>query len=383
MRSSSLFHGLLSLTPAQLRGYLVSHGWREESKIKDIASVWHRPESDKQDFEILQPEVQSIKDFSDRVLDMLQVLSDFEERTLEDVFRDISNYFADLIRIRIFHDDVKNGSIPLDDGVLLIEKAKDLLASATLSTLSKKKYFTGSRPPDVANFMDKVRLGQTEIGSYVINIIAPLDSQESKKYDLLEKISFSRIVTMTLDKGLGAISSTVDHFKRNNNLSVFEEAVEKGVSANLCDALIGLTGEKHSRDVNISISFSKFEPEEEDLKIEHLFRSDIVPYLEQASEYLKENYIMPNITISGFVKKLDREKDKVYGLVTVTAVVEDKDRNVTFELSEIDYLDAIHAHENKQEVQCTGDLYISPRSAKLINNTNFRVIDIDSGYLFA
>lgn len=380
MRNSSLFYGLESLMPTQLRGYLVSHGWREESAIRDIASVWRRPELDKKDFEILQPEDKSIRDFSDRVLDMLQVLSEFEKRTIEDVFRDISNYFSDLIRIRISHNDVKNGSIPLDDGVLLIEKAKDLLASATLSTLSKKKYFIGSRPPDVIDFMDKARLGQTEIGSYVINIIAPLDSQENKEDELLERLSFSRIVTTTLDKGLSAISSTIDNFKRNNNFSVFDEAVEKGVSANLCDALIGLTGEKQSRDVHISISFSKFEQQEEELKIEHLFKPDIVPYLEKASEYLKENYVIPNITISGFVKKLDREKDKVYGLVTVTAVVEDRERNVTFELSGTDYLDAIHAHENKQIVQCTGNLYISPRSAKLTDNTNFRVID--SGFLF-
>ncbi len=380
MRNSSLFYELELLMPTQLRGYLISHGWREESSIRDIASVWRRPEFDKKDFEILQPEDKSIRDFSDRVLDMLQVLSEFEKRTVEDVFRDISNYFSDLIRIRISHDDVKNGSIPLDDGVLLIEKAKDLLASATLSTLSKKKYFIGSRPPDVIDFMDKARLGQTEIGSYVINIIAPLDSQENKDEELLERLSFSRIVTTTLDKGLSAISSTIDNFKRNNNFSVFDEAVEKGVSANLCDALIGLTGEKQSRDVNISISFSKYEQQEEELKIEHFFKPDIVPYLKKASEYLKENYVIPNVTISGFVKKLDRGKDKVYGLVTVTAVVEDRERNVTFELSGTDYLNAIHAHENKQVVQCTGNLYISPRSAKLTDNTNFRVID--SGHLF-
>lgn len=380
MRKSSLFHALSSIRPVQLRGYLDSHGWVEEGNIRDVASVWHRPELEKRDFEVLQPETDKIKDFNDRVWGLLQVVSDFEKRTIEEVYRDISNFFADFIRIRIVHDDVENGSIPLEDGVLLIEKAKDLISSASLSTLSKKRSFSGCKPQDVSDFLEKARLGQTEVGSYVINIIAPLDSPENKKEELIERQSFSRSVTETLANGLEAISSSVDKFKRNNNLQVFDGAVERGVSANLCDAIIGLAGERRNRDVHITISYSKVEPNEINSKAEHSFGSEVIPYLERASEYLKDNYVIPNITISGFVKKLDRDKDNVYGFVTVTAFVEDKDRNVTFELSGRDYLDAIHAHENRQPVECTGDLYISPRSAKLINGKNFRVFN--SGELF-
>ncbi len=58
------------------------------------------------------------------------------------------------------------------------------------------------------------------------------------------------------------------------------------------------------------------------------------------------------MTFFGIVKKFDRDADKEIGIVTVTGAVEGKDRNVSFELKGDDYLNAIHAHESKQVVQC-------------------------------
>jgi len=73
------------------------------------------------------------------------------------------------------------------------------------------------------------------------------------------------------------------------------------------------------------------------------------------------------------VKKLDRAPGEETGFVSILAFVGDRERSVLFELGPQEYLDAIHAHENKQTVEYKGDVYISPRSAKLINGHDFRV----------
>ena len=179
---------------------------------------------------------------------------------------------------------------------------------------------------------------------------------------------------------MNAIYRIVDNKDLESNLGFIDQAVEQGVSANLCDALIGLSGDHKSRDFSISISFSKLEPI--DINIQHTFafKNSDVRNLEKVSEYLKDNYVIENKRIFGIVTKLDRDANEAIGKVTITAHVEDRKRNVTFELPNEDYLEAIRAHENKWFVECLGDIHVSSRSAKLINNREFRVIQ--KGNLF-
>ncbi|ADE14119.1 hypothetical protein Nhal_0946 [Nitrosococcus halophilus Nc 4] len=374
MSNSTLLKRIEAITPDQIRGYLVSNGWIEEGSIGEIASIWHRTEAKYTNFEVVQPEAQYLKDYKKRVWDIIHILSHFEERSYDDVLKDVANFYADLVQIRVVHTDVKDGSIPIEDGVLLIKKAQALITSVTLSTLSKKKLFSGYYPQKAKDHIRNVRLGQTEAGSYIINLISPILQNKEAQSELLERVSFARAVMNTLAKSLEAISYSVEEYRRKSSLFVFDKAVEQGVSANFCDALIGLSGETKARNFSISISLSKAEKSIDKIKLEHSFSSDYIPYLEEASEYFKDNYILQDTKILGIVKKLERDENSESGLVTVTELENEKKRNITFELSGDDYLNAIHAHENRQLVECRGDLHISPRSAKLINNSGFRIL---------
>ncbi len=370
MTRDSLVKPINDLTFNQIKGYLVSTGWVEDGEIGSITTVWHRPSIENSEFEILLPEDASIKDYTDRILDIFYVLSEYENRNKLSIVEEISHLYSDLIRVRVVHDDVANGTTPLEDGVLLIEKSRELISSAALSTLSRKKYFSGNRPQEAVDFIGKARLGQTEVGSYVINILLPI---EKPAPNLFESTSFTRCVMTTFTKSLKALDTVVEQLKTNESMSLLDESINEGVSANLCDALIGLSGDQKSRDVEISISLSKTESSEIDTNFKYKLPSGSSQYLEKASEYLKENYVINHVTITGMVKKLDRTPGEKAGTVSVLAFVGNRERNVYFELSPQEYLDAIHAHENKQMVEYKGDVYISPRSAKLINGHDFRV----------
>jgi hypothetical protein len=175
MISSSQINSIKSLQPNQLNSYLSYSGWFVDGSINDIAQIWHRKESEFESFEIIQPSTKEIKDYNQRVYDLIEVLAEFENRSISGVINDLSNFFADVIKVRVIHEDVKEGSIPLNDGVLLFEKAKELMVSAVKSTYSKRKYFGGGKLADeIVNFLEKMRLGQTEHGSYVVNLIAPI-----------------------------------------------------------------------------------------------------------------------------------------------------------------------------------------------------------------
>lgn len=363
----------------QVSTYLMSTGWLLDGMIGSVGSIWHRKEAQHSDAELILPETNEIRDCEDRLADVVEQLSIFEMRPAEEVVRAINTYFCDLISVRIVHADVEGGTIPLDDGVLLFERIRDLMTAATLSTISKRRHFSGNRPPEAINFLSSLKLGQTEVGSYVANVIAPVQHSSSNQ-DSIEKTSIGRVVTANLATGLQALLVAVDSYKKTQELSVFDRAVDSGVSANMCEALVGLSGEKKDRGFSISISPSHQQTFGLDMVKQHTFDKNFIPEIEMAAEYYRENYVIPEFTVVGFVKKLNRDPDDDNGTVTVAAIVQDVERNVTFDLAGDEYRDAIHAHENKQVVSCAGDLKVSSRSAILLNSKDFKIIS--NGNLF-
>jgi hypothetical protein len=193
MITISQLNAIKTLLPNQLSEYLMSRGWTEDGKLGEVATIWHRKEDEYQNFEILQPLTNGLKDYPQRVYDLIEVLSEFEQRAFFDVVNSLNNFHEGVIKIKVIHEDVEKGSIPLNDGVLLFEKAKELLVSVVRSTYNKRKYFSGGNlPEEITEFIESMRLGQTEHGSYVVNLIAPMSDQEKGPQEL-SKVTVSRL----------------------------------------------------------------------------------------------------------------------------------------------------------------------------------------------
>lgn len=373
MMEKSLLASINSILPSQLIGYLTAQGWREDGAIENVASVWHRKEREYFEFEIIQPARIDLKDYTQRISDLVGTLARFENRSVQSVLEDLLNFYADIVKIRVVHNDVKDGSIPLSDGVSLFEHAKDLLTSVARSTFSKRKYFFGQSSQDVSNIVNKFRLGQTEVGSYVVNLIIPIECDVGDQKDHNE-VSITRSVTHTLARSLLAIDASIDQYKSMRKDVVFDSAVKHGVSANLCDALVGLTGETHIRNVEINLSLSRGDKEFLDIPLNYSFNSSEVPFLQRASDYYKDKYVIQSYTVSGHVRSLKHEEGDDFGTISVSSLVNEKERNVTFDLPTDQYWEAHHAHKAGLIVECSGDLSVSPRSATIVNPSKFKVI---------
>ena len=366
------------LRPHQLSTYLSQSGWRDDGAFGKFASIWHRPEPELLEAEVLAPISSVAKDFFERMADAVSAIGVFEGRTAIDVAKTVAGTLADAIRVRVFHDDVEDGSIPLEDGVLLNQKARDLMASAVMSTLSKRRHFAGSRPPEAAQYLASLRLGQTEIGSYVVNVIAPAGPPRVDQTSI-PLTSFASVVSENLASGLNALSAASNDYETGEDLSVFDAAVQRGASANMCDALVGLSGSQRQRGFEISISPLGNDMSRQAL-LTFLFEPARVATIAAASEYYKDNYVLLGRLVVGLVKRLDRRPGDESGTVTIATTISDSEKNVMVELGNDEYLEAIAAHRAKQPVQVTGDLHVSPRTARLLNPQGFGVLR--SGDLF-
>ena len=114
--------------------------------------------------------------------------------------------------MRVIGADTALGTIPINDGVLLFTKAKDLLCAAALSMYSRRKQFSGQLPKDAKTYLDslllcRASLGQTEIGSYVVNVIAPLSQPRlASEPSAGPGRPVAEAVTLNLVNGLEALS---------------------------------------------------------------------------------------------------------------------------------------------------------------------------------
>ena len=84
--------GLSSVTLRSINAYLASHGWRKMEAYGDSGFVFGR---ENEDLELLVP-AKVLSDYQRRIEDILETLSDAEERDPVAILRDVSMSEYDL-----------------------------------------------------------------------------------------------------------------------------------------------------------------------------------------------------------------------------------------------------------------------------------------------
>jgi hypothetical protein len=364
----------MGVSAEQLHAYLRSKRWNEDGKIRSVATIWHR--ALEEDAEVLVP-LPSAKDYRPRLREALSVLAAFEKREVSEVLSDVRRLFVDVIAVRVIHADTSDGTIPINDGVLLIAKAKELLSAAAQSLYTKRKQFVGKTRPETKAYLDSLLLGQTEIGSYVVNVIAPVQQNASSDQTVEEK-SLAEAVTQNLVAGLEALEKASDTFEAQGgaSLHMFDEAVMSGASSNLCEALLGFSGEKHNRTFEITVTSA---PKQLFATDPRTFEFDAkhVEILEKATSYYKDEYVLQEHRLTGFIRKLSRQIEADSGTVMLQAEVNGIERQVKIELSGDDYHLAVLAHDQREMVRVFGEVHVKSKSAWMLNPSKFGVITQD------
>lgn len=361
------------VSPEQLEAYLRNAHWIQTGKLRSVATIWNR--RDDLDAEVVLPLSRSVKDYAPRLRDALTAVASFERRGVLDVISDNGRIFANVITVRVIHADTDGGTIPINDGVLLITKAKDLLSAAAQSIFAKRKHFTGKPTPDAKEYVDTLLLGQTEIGSYVVNVIAPVQ-EGAVAPGQAASVPLADAVTLNLVSGLEALEVASERYRDTGSLREFETTIVQGASANMCDALLGFSGVKRNRAFEIKVSPSEGSMFKTDART-FSFDAPQVEILEKASSFFKDDYVLSGRTLTGYVTKLSQPKEDEAGTITLDTQFDDLNRKVRIELGKDDYHTAVIAHDTRQYVQCSGDVHVKSKTASLLHPQSFRIVGVD------
>jgi hypothetical protein len=366
---------LAALRPLEVVAYLRASGWNKVAEKADQASTWLKTK-DKEEYEVVAPLTDAFRDFALRMSDVLQVLEAVENRSQLEILHDLLVTSADVIRLRIAENTVTDGSVPIEEGAQFFQESKNLLLAAACAAASPKAYYPTRKPAQAMDYLRKVRLGQTEPGSYVLTIISrvppSLSAGDGKLFDVEEP--FERKVTQTLATALAAARASAATAAETGQVKSFLDSVPKGVSANLCDALAAMGGTTSgTRSLQVGFTWSRTRPLAPDLHIPEgvSFSPDTFPVIEEAAAHLEESSPRDEFELRGPVVKLQRPDGAQTGLVTVDAYVDEQPRKVTVELGDPDYTKAIDAHKHVRIITCSGTLIREGKAYRLVHPVNF------------
>jgi hypothetical protein len=365
---------LNSLRPVDLIAYLRASGWSRETEIEQKASIWLKLDSPGQP-DVVVPLRRDAADFALRIAEVLGTLESVEQRSQEDIVKDLLTASADLVRIRSIAGETADGTIALDVGVSFVEHAREMVMAAACAAVVPRPYWARRKPPKATEFMQSVRMGQTERGSYVLTLHSPVPP--TLRTEATAESPFERQVTEMLMRSLVAIRESARQAVETGDLQPFRTAVHRGVSANLCDALVGLGRISPNNGIEVSISWSRSRPIHGVNRTTAVIPSDFIPVIQEASRLFKETEPQDDFEILGFVEKLERAVGAHWGQASVNTLIDEKPRNVSLELGDPDYQVALQAHKDSRPIYCIGDLAKEGRSLLLRNPRQFRILELE------
>ncbi|BCY05692.1 hypothetical protein [Actinoplanes sp. L3-i22] len=376
---------LAARSPTELAMYLRANGWVTRDRAGSSVH-WVKPVGD-EEFEVHQPQESTLRDYPLRVRDLLAVLAAAEERSELEILGDITSVSMDVHAVRAFPSDSSPGMIGLDDGVQAYESLRNLvLAAAYVAATDQPRAVQPARKPaDVLGFLREVRIGVPAEGSFIFSVHTPvpprLSSPQASFFDedmadALEPAEpFERRVSLALfDAVRAAYSAANDALASVHGLDAFTEAVPLGVSANLCEALVGLGGAAgHPFDFTSRLAPSR--PLRARVFPPIRFRRDHLPVLASAAQELRELVADEGVLLVGNVVRLHREGTGA-GEISIAGTIEGDDRlrRVWMRLDEEDYSRATDAHQQMRLVSVRGDLVRRGTRHYLTNPSGFHFV---------
>ena len=358
---------LKAVSPGALSAYARAAGWSKSETYGDFSDVYvarGRPE-------IILPRTERLGDYADAVSRLIEIFAKTAETDELSLYRDLVTADRDVIRVRAAggHD----GAVALHDGLALLRGAHDMMLAAACSLRNPRPAYRAGSNREAGNYVRRVRVGQTEQGGFAVTLLPPVVAPPLRvgpvgggepAEDPLERAMTRRMVG-ALTAAKTAIERTIGGVGR-----AFVEAVEEGVSANLCDALVTLIEPFPGLDV--SVTWARTLPRPVAREVVRFGEAD-APILREAARVFRNLEPRPAQRLVGVVQRLKRGNAETVGMIGLRTSIDGRNQLVRADLPQSDYERAIRARQEKTPVCMEGDLDRIGQRWRLLNA---RVVDV-------
>lgn len=364
-----------ALSPTHVAGYLRSRGWRDQGKYGSYGQLYSRNVDDRA-FNVVLPRLATISDFAIRMKELINVVAQAERRKAASVLFDLTLAPFDVIRVRSMDADAY-GSIRFAKGLDLHEEAKRAVIAAANAVASEqpRKAWKGRRPDSVGQYLERVRLGQTENASFSLTVLSPysFDPEGQEKATLFEDEAFGRRVTLKFGSALTAIEAALAEAVAGDPLPAFEKGIAAGVSADMCQALAKLADNESG--IQVSVTWSPAKPANGPIRLSLTPQDSAV--LHDVARTFAQQEPEPEYVLVGLVEEIKEQPDRFDGSVVIQAKlpqhVSVRKIRVHFAKEDRDFV--YEAAKNKRWVRVMGNLARDGRLLKLLEPHDFSIVE--------
>ncbi len=340
------------VSPSALSAYARAAGWTREEPYGDHSDVYVREEAP----EIVIPRTDRLGDYANVVSRLIEIFTEAAETDALSLYRDLVTADRDVVRVRAAPEGA-NGSVTLNDGVSLITGARDMVLAAACSLREPRRVYRAGANRDAGDYVRQVHLGQTEQGSYVVTLLTPVVPPPMGQAALFDSAvdddaPIERRMTQRLIEALTATREATERTSAGD-AEAFSETVERGASANLCDALATLI--EPFRGIDIGLTWARTWPAETARQTVRFGASD-APILREAARHFRAWEPRPAVSLIGCIQRLKRDDREAGGTITLRTYVDRRVVSVAVDLDRHGYDRAIQAHKNDAMIVMTGDL---------------------------
>ena len=247
---------LYGLSATSIEKYLLLNGWKRDYSFNNKKMMVFENEQDSQD-RIAFPASEKYIDFYPKVNDMLETLSFYNQKDIEQIVKEMKISYFDRLEFRVKSNLSDDGKLPLGYATNCIEGLKNLVLYAACAEKNAQPLCLRATA-DANNIVDNFKLAQTDIGSFVINIDIQVvdDNNEQLWLDGIESLDISdeHKIVERIYKGLDQINQIVTEEDSLDN--ILQDAYKTGITANMCDALLKLKPEKENAQIDTTFRYA-------------------------------------------------------------------------------------------------------------------------------
>jgi hypothetical protein len=370
------------VTPRSLTNYVSALNWPRVEGINGHISVFHRPDSPLH--QVVIPLDESFSDYPESVTEAIYKLADYENRSAQEVLEHLLLPPADMLTFREVSPDAESGSLPFDHAVRMINGTRKLLLSVAHSVLVPRAYHPRLSRSEAEEFVNRCRLGQTQRGSFALNVACPLELPVSLSG--LQSDPFARQVTTLLLQSLGALAKVADS-KIGDDL--LDSSKYPGISANLCESLLLLRPNGDRGRIIVSATWSRaFLPSSKEPSQQVELYQQVFELAEAVAPRLRT---IPQPRLSEFIGYVDalrgqsiHQDPRPSGEVDFTIFdFEEGEIHARGTLNANDYAKAGKAHLESELVSFRGILRRLPQMSRVEQITEFEIVKMSHPYPYS
>ena len=354
---------------SSIRAYLLSQGWVETPDWREDKILFSTPDESADNYEEAILPKYDVHNRVAYILDAARNIARYEARTIDDVLAALQYADVDRMRCRLVSDKVENGAAPLGAIETFIKNVVNTFRAALKDVVQPEPYHKRLSSSEIDEMLKSASFGQTERGSFVVNIYMPLGSED---FPNLFRKSLEHLMRSLNRAVLSSGGSDAHRFIQENQNS------DDMISANLLTAI-----ENARIDDNADLEFSaewspKLRPVENVPDRVYIAKNHSACFKRWAMALAPQKNTSTSREFVGTVSKLNGAEfdaqNRRCGEVEITLFQDEKNLRVRTQLDADDYAAANESHMRNRYVVFNASLVHKGDKNLLEDVENFRIV---------